>query len=290
MDYVGSIIRPPSEAHSMIIQITVGCSHAKCTFCQAYGSPKFYIKDMNTIIKDIKEASRYDYDRVFFSDRDALIMPTDQILKIMKLMRASNPNIERFASYANTKALLKKSVDELKELRDAGMGILYQGIESGNETILRKIKKGALPRHQIEAAAKVKKAGIKLSQTYLLGLGGTEMSREHAVDSGKHLSAMAPDYASALTIMVVPGTELDREIQSGRFRIPGKFDLLNELKLMIEYVDIKEGCFFTSNHASNYVPIRAHLPQQKNEVVQMLDGIINSGDENKLRPEYMRGL
>ena len=158
MDYVGSIIRPPSEAYSMIIQITVGCSHAKCTFCQSMGSPKFYIKDMNTIRKDIDEASRYEFNRVFLSDRDALIMPTGQLLEIINYMKQKNPRIERFASYANTKAILKKSPEELKELRDAGIKILYQGIESGNEKILRYVKKGALPRHQLKAAEKVKTA------------------------------------------------------------------------------------------------------------------------------------
>ena len=290
MNYVGQIIRPPSEAYSMIIQITVGCSHAKCTFCQACGSPKFYIKDMNTIIKDIKEASRYDYNRVFLSDRDALIMPTDQLIKIMKLMKSSNPKIERFATYANTKAILRKSPDELKELKDAGMGIFYQGIESGNETILRRIKKGALPRHQIEAAQKVKTSGISLSQTVLLGLGGTEMSEQHAIDTGKHLGVMSPDYASALTIMLVPGTEFAEDVKSGKIKLPDKFGLLKELKIMIENFDVKDKCFFTSNHASNYVPIRAQLPKQKNEVVKMLDEIIKSRDERTLRPEHMRAL
>ncbi len=290
MNYVGTIIRPPSEAYSMIIQVTVGCSHAKCTFCGAYGSPKFYIKDMDTIKQDIEEASKYDYDRVFLSDRDALIMPTEKLLEIMSCMKEKNPRIERFGAYANTKALLRKSVDELKELKDAGIGILYQGIESGNEKILRKVKKGALPHHQIKAAEKVKAANIPLSQTVLLGLGGTELSKEHAIDTGKHLGIMSPDYASALTIMLVPNTELHQEVRSKKFEVPGKFELLSELKYMIENMDVKSNCFFTSNHASNYLPIKANLPEEKNQVITLLDEVISSKDSSILRPENMRAL
>ena len=198
MDYVGYVIRPPSEAYSMIIQVTVGCSHNMCTFCGTYKGQKFRVKDMATIKKDIDEASRYRFDRVFLADGDVLILPTATLLEIIDYIHKKCRGVERIGVYANTKAILKKSVEELKELRDAGIGILYQGIESGNQEVLRRIRKGAFPRHMTEAAARVRESGILLSQTVLLGIGGVEMSRKHAEDTGKLLGEMSPDFASAL--------------------------------------------------------------------------------------------
>ena len=292
MDYVGSIIRPPSEAYSLIIQTTVGCSHNKCTFCRSFKDKDFFIKDIKTIKADIKEAATYGYtfDKAFLADGDALIMSTDTILEIMSYIKQNHPDIKRIGVYANTKAILKKSINELKELKDAGLGIAYQGIESGNKEVLRRIKKGAFPHKQKETAEKIKAAGILLSQTVLLGIGGVELTREHAIDTGKHLGDMSPDYASALTVMIVPNTELYQQVKSGKFSLPDKLGILTEFKLMIENMDVKNNCFFTSNHASNYLPIRAKLPEEKNKVITMLDRIITSGDMSILKPEHMRGL
>ncbi len=292
MDYVGSIFRPPSEAYSMIIQATVGCSHNKCTFCGSFKEKDYYIKDLKTIKADIDEASSYrnSFDKVFLADGDVLILPTATLLEIINYIKQKNPQVKRIGVYGNTKAILKKTIDELKELKDAGIGIVYQGIESGNKEILRRIKKGAFPKNQLEAAEKVKASGMLLSQTVLLGLGGVEMSREHAIDTGKHLGDMSPDYASALTVMVVPNTELYEDLRSGKFKLPDKLGLLNELKLMIENMNVKNDCFFASNHASNYLPIRALLPRDKEQAVALIDKIIASRDESILRPEHMRAL
>lgn len=290
MDYVGHVIRPPSEAYSMIIQVTVGCSHNMCTFCGTYKGQKFRVKDMKTIKRDIDEASRYQFDRVFLADGDVLILPMETLLEIIGYIRKKNPDVERIGVYANTKAILKKTPAELAELRDAGIGILYQGIESGNREILRRIKKGAFPHRMKEAAAKVKESGILLSQTVLLGIGGVEMSREHAVDTGRLLGEMSPDFASALTVMLLPNTELYRDYQAGTFRLPDKFGLLEELKLIVENMDVKAPCLFTSNHASNYLPLRAVLPEQKADILALLDRVLKSKDERLLKPEHMRAL
>jgi len=290
MDYVGHIIRPPSEAYSMIIQVTVGCSHNMCTFCGTYKGRKFYIKDIKQIKRDIDEASRYRFKRVFLTDGDVLILPTQTLLEIIAYIKSKNPHIERIGVYGNTKAILKKSLSELKELQSAGLGIVYQGIESGNETVLRKIRKGALPHKQLEAAQKIKQAGILLSQTVLLGIGGLELSIPHAIDTGKHLGAMSPDYASALTVMLLPNTPLYQDYVQGKFSLPDKFGLLRELKLIVENMDVTNTCYFTSNHASNYLPIKATLPQQKNDVIQLLDEIIQRQDESLLKPEFLRAL
>jgi len=290
MDYVGHVIRPPSEAGSMIIQVTVGCSHNMCTFCGTYKDQKFRLKDMATIKRDIDEASRYRFDRVFLADGDVLILPTETLLEIISYIKKKNPLVSRIGVYANTKSILRKTPEELRLLHDAGIGIVYQGIESGNKEILRRIRKGAFPHRMKEAAAKIIDAGILLSQTVLLGIGGVEMSAVHAEDTGRLLGEMSPDYASALTVMILPNTPLYRDYRSGAFRLPDKFGLLEELRTMIACMEVRRRCLFTSNHASNYLPIRAFLPDQKKDVLTLLDHVISERDERYLKPEYLRAL
>jgi len=292
MDYVGHVIRPPSEAYSMIIQVTVGCSHNQCTFCGTYKDQKFRLKDMATIKRDIDEMSsyRYGFQKAFLADGDVLILPNEEILEIMHYIRMKNPQIERIGVYGNTKAILKKTPEELAALRQAGLGIVYQGIESGNREVLRRIKKGAFPHKQLEAAEKIKAAGMLLSQTVLLGIGGTELSEVHAIDTGKHLGAMSPQYAGALTVMLLPNTELYRDEREGRFSLPDKFGMLNELRLMIINMKVKSPCFFTSNHASNYLPIRANFPDDRHRVIALIDEVLKKRDDRLLKPEHMRAL
>jgi radical SAM superfamily enzyme YgiQ (UPF0313 family) len=292
MDYVGNVIRPPSEAKSMIIQVTVGCSHNQCTFCGTYKGQKFYLKDIARVKKDIVEMSGYGipFEKAFLADGDVLILPTETILDIMSFIFKMCPTVKRIGVYGNTKAILKKSPGELKELRDAGLGILYQGIETGNRELLKKIKKGAFPHKQVEAAQKIIEAGILLSQTVLLGIGGTEMSEIHAVDTGKLLGEMSPDYASALTVMLLPNTELYRDYKEGKFKLPDKFGMLQELKLIVENMDVHRPCFFASNHASNYLPIRATFPEEKDKIVSLINSVIEKKNTGVLRPEFMRAL
>lgn len=292
MDYIGNIIRPPSEAYSMIIQVTVGCSHNMCTFCGTYKGQPYFIKDLDTIKRDIDEMSslRYGFRRAFLADGDVLILPTETLLEIIGYIQRKNPGIERVGVYGNTKAILKKSPDELKALRKAGLGIVYQGIESGNREVLRRIRKGAFPHRQKEAAEKIKSADMLLSQTVLLGIGGTELSTEHAVDTGKHLGEMSPDYAGALTVMLLPNTGLYRDYRNGTFKLPDKFGLLNELKLIVVNMKVTRPCLFTSNHASNYLPIRARFPEERHQVIALIDRVLKSRDERLLKPEEMRAL
>ena len=294
MDYVGHVIRPPSEAYSMIIQVTVGCSHNMCTFCGTYKDldTRFRIKDWDTVKKDIDEASsyRHRFRRAFLADGDVLILPTEDILRIMHYIKQKNPHMENINMYGNAKAILRKSPEDLRAIRDAGLGVLYQGIESGNEEVLRRIKKGAVPKHMKEAAAKVLGAGIKLSQTVLLGIGGTELSAEHARDTGKLLGEMSPDFASALTVMILPNTQLFQEYKSGKFVLPDKFGLLGELRTIIKNMNVTRKCYFTSNHASNYLPIRANLPEEQGAVLRLIEQVISTKDESILKPEHMRAL
>jgi radical SAM superfamily enzyme YgiQ (UPF0313 family) len=290
MDYEGLIIRPPSEAYSLLLQVTVGCSHNKCTFCGAYRQKKFKIKSLDQIKKDLHEASSYEnVDRVFLCDGDALIIPQPRLEEILQLINANLPNVNRIGSYANAKSILRKSVDELKKLKDLGLKIIYLGVETGNAELLQKIHKGVTYEQMVEAGRRVKEAGIILSVTVLLGLGGIEKSIEHAIDTAKILTDMDPDYVGALTLMLIPETELYEDYVAGRFVLPDQFGFIRELYLMIANSNFTN-CFFTSNHASNYLPVKAYLPREKEKKLKMISSVIEAKDPGQIRPEHLRGL
>jgi len=241
-------------------------------------------------MKDIREASRYKHiNRLFLCDGDALIIPQVRLLQLFKDINENLVDIERIGTYANAKSVLRKSKEELIQLREMGLGIVYLGIESGNEDILKKICKGSSYQQLVEAGRRIKEAGIILSVTVLLGIGGIEDSILHAVDTARILTDIDPDYAGALTVMIVPGTPLHKEYSKGRFVLPDKFGFLRELKLILSNSEFSK-CFFTSNHASNYLPLRAKLPEEKEAVVKMISSVIEKEDKEKLRPEFMRGL
>lgn len=284
------VIRPPSEAGSLLLQVTVGCSHNKCTFCPTYKGEKFRIKTFDEIEEDILEASGYGYiERVFLCDGDALIMPMRKLVPVLESINRNIKGVKRIGLYANAKSILRKTPEELLELRNLGVKIAYLGVETGNDEILKKIQKGANAREMVEAGRKIKAAGMTLSVTVLLGIGGKAKSMEHALDTARVLTKMDPDYVGALTVMVVPGTVLHEEQISGRFKLPDKFGFLEELGVMVANSDFTN-CFFTSNHASNYLPIRARMPQEKDDTVELIQHVIKSSNKKMLRPEYLRGL
>ncbi|HUH67239.1 MAG TPA: radical SAM protein [Syntrophales bacterium] len=290
MKYEGDIIRPPSEASSMLLQVTVGCSHNKCSFCPAYKEKRFRIKSHDEIEEDVLEASRWrPIERVFLCDGDALIIPHERLGKILDLIRQNIGGVKRIGTYANAKSILRKTVPELIELKDRGLGIVYLGIETGRDELLAKIRKGVNVSQMTEAGRRIKDAGIPLSVTVILGLGGVEHSLDHAEDTAKILSDIDPEYASALTLMLMPGTPMYSEYESGHFVLPDKFALLSELGVIIEKSSFNN-CLFTSNHASNYLPIRAHLPQEKDKTLLKINDTIKKNDVKSLRPEFMRGF
>jgi len=290
MDYEGLIIRPPSEAYSLLLQVTTGCSHNKCTFCGTYRQKKLKIKPLEQIKKDLREASSYDdVDKVFLCDGDALIIPQPRLEEILNLINDNLPNINRIGTYANAKSILRKSVDELKTLRSLGLKIIYLGVETGNVELLKKINKGVTYEQMVTAARRVKEAGIILSVTVILGLGGIEKSTEHARDTAKILTDIDPDYAGALTLMFVPETELYEDYLAGRFVLPDKFGFIRELYLMIAESNFTN-CYFTSNHASNYLSVKAYLPREKEKILKMISSVIKEEDLSRIRPEYLRGL
>ena len=291
MKYEGSIYRPPSEAESLILQVTIGCSHNKCTFCGSFKDKKFRVRSFEEVRDDVEEAKQYAryVRKVFIADGDALIIPQKKLIPIVTLIRDAFPKLERIGVYGNTKSILKKSVDELKALKDLGVGIIYLGVESGDQVVLDKACKGTLLDKTAEAAARVKEAGIILSVTVLLGLGGIERSTIHAEETGKFLSRIDPDYAGALSVIVVPGTVLAEEIQNGTFKVPDPYQLLEELYIMIKNTNVTH-MFFASNHASNYLPVKAWLPDEKEKVLKAIEQVLSRRDPSQLRPEYMRAL
>jgi radical SAM superfamily enzyme YgiQ (UPF0313 family) len=290
MKYEGMIIRPPSEAYSLLLQVTVGCSHNKCTFCPTYKGEKFRIKSFAEIEEDILEASDYrSVEKIFLCDGDALIIPQLRLVEIFFSIHKHIRSIKRVGCYANAKSILRKTPEDLVQLRKLGLKIVYLGVETGNEDLLKKINKGATYAQIAEAGRRIKNAGINLSVTVLLGIGGIEKSVAHAFDTAKILTEIDPDYVGALTVMVVPGTPLHEDYISGRFVLPDTFGFLRELEIMIAHSDFTN-CFFTSNHASNYLSIRARMPEEKEKTVRMIHHVIQSGDNRQLRPEYLRGL
>jgi radical SAM superfamily enzyme YgiQ (UPF0313 family) len=284
------IIRPPSEAYSLLLQVTVGCSHNRCTFCGTYRQKKFRIKPVERIEKDLKEVRTCGpVEKLFLCDGDALIIPQPRLEEILLIIKRYLPMLERIGSYANTKSILRKSVDDLKKLKELGLKIIYLGVETGNAELLKKIDKGATREQMIEAAKRIKAAGIELSVTVILGIGGIEKSVEHAMDTASLLADMDPDYVGALTLMLVPQTELYEDYMAGRLVLPDKIGFIRELYLMIANSNFTD-CYFTSNHASNYLPIKARLPGQKEIIMKMIGSVIEEKDVSRMRPEYLRGL
>jgi radical SAM superfamily enzyme YgiQ (UPF0313 family) len=290
MKYEGMIYRPPSEANSLILQVAVGCSYNRCTFCHSFQGKTFRIKTFEEIKEDIDEASSYGtIPRVFLADGDALIIPQKNLVQILSYLKLKIKGLERVGIYANAVDVLKKNTDELKELKKLGLGIIYLGLESGNPDVLKRIRKNATVEQMIRAAKRVKEAGILLSITVLLGIGGVEMSQAHAEDTGKILSKMDPDYVGALSLMIVSGTPIAEELRSGKLVLPSPFELIRELEVMIANCDFTN-CFFASNHASNYLPVRIRMPAEKQEALELIQEVLKRKDPVLLRPEYMRAL
>jgi radical SAM superfamily enzyme YgiQ (UPF0313 family) len=289
MHYEGFIIRPPSEADSLLLQVTLGCSHNKCTFCGAYKDKRFTIKEDAIIDADIDYAStnlRF-FRRVFLIDGDALIIPQQRLVRILSRIREKMPWIHRVGIYANAKGILRKTEEELAILRDLGLGVVYFGLESGDAQVLQDVRKGHTPERMIEAGRKIRVAGMKLSVMVILGLAGRERSLEHARATGKALSAIDPNYVGVLTLMITPGTPLAAQVSNGQFELLTSHEMLKELREMLTHTDMTRGLFF-ANHASNYLPLRVKMPADKQKAIQSLDSALRG--QTALKSEWMRAL
>lgn len=290
MRYIGSVYRPPSEAHSLIIQVTLGCSHNKCTFCGSYLDKPFQVRRIDEIKQDLQDASHMGpVDKVFLADGDALAIPQKRLVQIMEMVNEFIPSVKRIGVYASAGNILHKSSDDLRALRALNLGIIYLGVETGDAVLLEKICKGATYDELVAAARRVKETGIALSVTVLLGIGGIEGSERHAHGTARILTDMDPDYVGALSVILVPGTPLHQDHVNGRFDLPDPFGLIRELRIMIAESNFSH-CVFRSNHASNYLPVKATLPEQKEQIVEAIDSVLTSRDRQRLRPEFLRAL
>jgi radical SAM superfamily enzyme YgiQ (UPF0313 family) len=289
MNYEGAIYRPPSEAASLILQISVGCSNNTCTFCVAYKDKKFRIKTWPEIESDILSARRYrnHVNRIFLADGNALALNTNLLIKVLERLYVEFPLLERVSIYAGAQDVLRKKPEELKRLKEAGLGIVYFGLESGSDKVLKLVKKGVTAANMIEACRRVKEAGLTLSITVISGLGGTDLTEEHALETASAISAINPDYFSTLTLMVVEGTELYEQVKRGEFKLMTPIQDLMELRLMLENFNLTN-CVFRSNHASNYLPLKGVLNRDRQALLSLLDRAFSNPD--MLRPEYLRGL
>ena len=303
------IIRPPSEWKSYFLPLTSGCSNNTCTFCGYYGS-KLQIRDIADIKSEIDAlalftrrglqlpdvakviyavAEGWDGKRVFLQDGDALVYPFPKLREVLQYLNEKIPSVERIGIYATPQDILRRSPDELKELRRLKMGIFYTGLETGDDELLLKVGKGVSSDEVVEAGKKVKEAGISFSVTVILGLGGIEGGKKHVIETAKVLTEIDPDYVGALTLTLVPGTPLYQQWERNEFHPLSPFQSLDELRVMIEKSNFTD-CFFSSMHASNYLSVRGKLPQDREKMLRELEVVLTSKDPSLLRPEFLRGL
>ncbi|MHA2210377.1 MAG: radical SAM protein [Candidatus Thorarchaeota archaeon] len=292
IEYEGSIWRPPSEARSLILQATVGCSHNACTFCVSYKRKEYRVRGAQGIRKDIESLDHHSRDRVrrvFLADGNALAMNAKEMKEVLEVLHSELPNLERVGTYGYAKDVRDKSVEDLRTIREAGLGIVYLGLETGDDELLRWSRKGITTEENVEACLKIRNADIPLSLTIILGLGGLNQSKRHARLTAEALNKIDPEYVGALTLMIPPGTPLFEMTEQNQFTPMDPFEILDEMKTLVEHLDLSE-CVFRTNHASNYLPIGGTLNRDRERIVQVIESVLDGRDEKSLRPGYLRGL
>lgn len=272
------LYRPPSEANSLIIQATLGCSHNKCSFCSMYKGKKFTIKPLEQIKEEILEFRKiYTYvQRIFIADGDALIIPMNDLRELLKFIKNTFKECTRVTMYASPKSIRLKTIDELRELKNLGLEMVYMGIESGSEEILKDINKGATRDEIIQAGKKIKESDIKLSATIISGIGGKEKTNLHAKDTGSIISIIKPDYVGVLSLMIEKNTEIEEKVKNGELEILSSFEILKEIKEILKNINTDEKIIFRSNHASNYVSLKGTLPIDKDRLIEDIDWCIEN--------------
>lgn len=290
MRYEGNIYRPPSEAYSLIVQVTIGCSHNKCTFCNMFREKNFRVRNVQEVLEDLDSARRY-YSRVgriFLADGDALVLTNEKLMVILNHINKNFPECERVTIYGTPQDVLRKSHEELVELRENGIEIIYIGAESGSDKILKDICKGATRAELIEAVRKIEAAGIKASVTFISGMGGKADWEEHAIETGTMISEMEPSYVGLLTLMVERDVPLYRKIEAGEFQLLSAEEVMAESLLMLKHANVEKTCVFRANHASNYVSLKGNLPEDKEDMMALLRRAME--DKNMFKDERFRML
>ena len=285
------IYRPPGEWRSYLLQCTIGCSHNKCTFCAMYKEKQFRVRPLEEILEDVDMARDYygpGVERVFLMDGDAIVMKTEQLLKILEKLYQNFPNLQKVTTYAGPKSTLSKSMTELKELRQAGLTRAYLGVESGSDAVLTAINKGCTAAQMLKAGQNLVEAGIDLWAILILGLTGQDGDwEEHVLSSAKIINEMKPRHLSAMTFAPAKGTQLGEDVLAGRFKVCTPDHVLEECRMLIEHLDV-DPLHFTSNHASNYLPLKGGLPEDKERFLSMIDQALDG--KIRLRKTLNRGI
>lgn len=289
MRYEGTVYRPPSEAYSLIIQVTIGCSHNKCTFCSMYKDKKFRKRNINEIIEDLNGARKHytNVKKIFLADGNALALKTEYLKEVLLKIKELFPECERVGIYAAPKDILRKPMDELVELNRLGLGIAYLGVESGSDEILRTIKKGVDSKEMIEAGKKVMDSGIKLSITLISGLGGKERLMEHALESARVINEIDPHYLGLLTLLLDSKAEMYGEVEAGKLRLLSPREVMEETRELIKNLKLRD-CVFRSNHASNYLALAGNLSADRDRLLREINDALN--EDYDFKDEYFRRL
>lgn len=289
MQYEGDIYRPPGEARSFLLQATVGCSHNTCTFCEMYKRKKFHLRPLDAILRDIREvAGVYNrFEKIFICDGDALIMPMDDLLAVLAALKQSFPKARLISCYAGPQSLMGKTPEQLSALHKAGLDRVYLGVESGSDAVLEQVHKGVNAATMLESGLRAKAAGLDLWTMVIIGLGGRDGSREHIEKTVALINKLQPQHMSALTLTVVPGTPLSDAVLRGEFQEISSVQSLQETRALIAGIESAH-LHFTSDHASNYLPLKGTLSKERDRMLALLDGAL-AGTVG-VRSEYMRGL
>ncbi|MFT5698700.1 MAG: radical SAM superfamily enzyme YgiQ (UPF0313 family) [Desulforhopalus sp.] len=289
MHYIGNVIRPPSEANSIILQVTTGCSHNKCTFCGAYKEQPFTIKDCAIVKGDLEFARKYSttQKRLFLADGDVLILSQKKLIHLLVEIRKTLPWVNKVSLYGSAKAIRSKTVGELQELKNLGLDRIYMGLESGCDQVLQQVEKNETSLSMIEAAQAVKNAGLFLSVTVLLGLGGKQLSKQHASETAATLNSMKPNQVAVLTLMILENTPIAKDIADGSFVLLSPLEILKELYHLLENLrDFR--CQFHANHASSYLPLAGRLPKDHTILLEQVAKAIQGSIQTV--PEHRRAL
>ena len=290
MRYVGDIYRPPSEAYSLLVQVTIGCSHNKCTFCNMFKEKQFKVRNPEEVLEDLAWArSHYSrVERIFLCDGDALCLANHKLIRILDYIRENFPECGRVTTYGRATDALRKTDEELRELREHGMTMVYLGAESGSAKVLEMVNKGETREQLIQGVKRLENAGIKTSVTFISGLAGPDMWEEHAIETGKMIAEMNASYVSLLTLMLQPPAPMLEDYRSGKFKLLSPEEVLAETCLMLKYAKLSKPCVFRSNHASNYVSLRGNLPADNENMIASLKRCME--DRGLLKDERFRML
>lgn len=289
--YEGVVYRPPSEASSLLIQATIGCPHNKCTFCSMYKGIKSRIRPVEDIKADLRMAKLYHGDwikSIFFPDGNTIIMKTRDLVEIFSYARQLFPFLERITVYGSARYVDKKSLDDLIQLKQAGLSRIHMGMESGDDTVLSRICKGTTSEQIVSAGLKLKQAGIEVSEYYLVGIGGPELSEQHALNSARVLNQFCPEFIRFRTYQPVPDSPLYEQYVNGEFQLLTPHQALREIRLLIENLECP-GTIVTSDHVSNYWNINGRLPQDREAMLEQIDYALTI-PESTLRPSPITHL